>query len=216
MKHVIFDLDGTLIDSKQEIMETYRKVFLKFPPKVELNLNDISFTATLEANLNEIYKDDRLIIPKAKMAFSDIYDNSSFFNTNLYKYVNEVLQNLHENNIMMHVATNKRLEPTLRILELKNIKKFFVSILGSNYMKGSITTKEAMVAQICKENKIERGFMVGDSYKDIEAGAASGLITVAVTYGYESKELLLKKKPDHIIDSFFDLLQITKHQFALK
>ncbi len=54
---------------------------------------------------------------------------------------------------------------------------------------GKLISKEEMVKQICAENNISSGYMIGDSTQDIEAGKASNLTTFAVTYGYEKKNI---------------------------
>ncbi|MBX3165024.1 MAG: HAD family hydrolase [Bacteroidetes bacterium] len=207
-QHIIFDLDGTLVDSKQEVLDTFKQVCEKLPPSDPLDLNSISLTATLQATLEIIYKGDAKKITEAKNIFSEVYDNSTFEKTLLYPHVYETLKQLHNNNYILHIATNKRLAPTLKILAQKQLSNFITSVKASDQTKGKITSKEEMVRQICAENNIKEGIMVGDGQKDIEAGKVCGLITVAITYGYEKKEDLIKKNPKFAIHSILELMRV--------
>ena len=65
-----------------------------------------------------------------------------------------------------------------------------------------------MIEQICSENKIQHGYMIGDTIQDIQAGQATKLITIAVSYGYESQELLRKGNPTFVIHSFLEVIDI--------
>jgi phosphoglycolate phosphatase len=114
LKHVIFDLDGTLIDSKNEIEETYKNIFKLYPPINGINYDLISYTATLEKNIEVLYKDNYDIRKKAKDLFSKLYDDSKFDKTLLYPNVKETLKLLKDQGIILHIATNKRLKPTLK------------------------------------------------------------------------------------------------------
>jgi phosphoglycolate phosphatase-like HAD superfamily hydrolase len=198
-KHIIFDLDGTLIDSKSEIISTYKKVFLDIIPPTPVDFSALNYSATLTSILQGVYVGDTNLIQEAKLRFADIYDHSSYEDTLLYPFVHELLAKLKEKDIICHIATNKRLVPTLNILKQKKMSDFFSSIKASDMIQGIITSKKEMVSGICKENKINVGMMIGDSIQDIESGVNSGLMTVAVGYGYETTENLLKVKSDYLI-----------------
>jgi phosphoglycolate phosphatase len=208
--HIIFDLDGTLIDSKPEMVDTYRQVFLKIPTTSPIDFDSINFGATLPAILEKVYEKNSLLMTEARKEFIEIYDQSSYQNTPLYPSVKDVLSFLYKHDFKLHIATNKRLKPTLNILSKKEISSYFTSIKGSDMGDGKLLSKDEMVKQICTENNISTGYMIGDSTQDIEAGRASNLATVAVTYGYEKKEHLVKKKPTFVIDNLLELYNILK------
>lgn len=208
MKHIIFDFDGTLVDSKEEILDTYKRLCEKLPPPEKLDLDTISLTGTMQATLEIIYKNNVSDIEKAKKIYAELYDNSTFEKTLLYPHVFETLKQLYEAKYTLHIATNKRLVPTLNILNRKRLSGFFSSVKASDQIAGKTTSKEYMVREICIENNLKSGFMVGDSQKDIEAGKVFGLATVAVTYGYEKQEDLMKKNPTFVIHLISELLEI--------
>jgi len=122
--HIIFDLDGTLIDSKNEILKTYRLVFNEVPPATMPDLEKLNYGLTIFDLLKGIYVEDDDKIVKAKTLFSSVYDHSDFAETNLYEGVYETLSALKHEGYEMHIATNKRYVPTTRILEAKKNKAF--------------------------------------------------------------------------------------------
>jgi phosphoglycolate phosphatase len=205
-KHIIFDLDGTIIDSKNEILKTYNIVFNEIAPKVFPDLKLLNYGLTLQSLLKGVYgadEEDKLI--KAKQRFVSIYDSSDFKETKLYEGVSETLHFLKENGCELYIATNKRLSPTIRILEIKGIKQLFSSVMANEMQPGFTLTKQQMIAELKNKYLFSEGFMVGDSVSDILAGKEEKLITIAVNYGYEHPDLLVAKNPDFTTDYFGNL-----------
>ncbi len=204
-QHIIFDLDGTLIDSKPEIISTYKKVFEQIVPPNEIEYEEINYGNTLAAILNKVYNQNSELVEKAKLLFSEIYDHSNYSNTMLYPDVYELLNQFHLNGFILHIATNKRLNPTLNILRSKGIFSLFTSIVTSDFIKDKPMSKTEMVELICQQQVVSKGFMVGDSLQDIQAGFDANLETIAVLYGYEKKEELLRNNPKFVINQFKEL-----------
>ena len=205
-KHIIFDLDGTIIDSKDEIILTYQKVIESVPIDYELNLDTLDFGANLNQNLNFIYKTNSSKIELAKMKFIELYDNSNFENTLVYDYVYETLDEIMKKNISLYIATNKRYIPTQKILKSKNLSHYFTEVIGNEYEPNISITKKKMLEYLMIKHRFKKGVMIGDTIGDIIAGKENGLDTIAVSYGYQSLSELEKVKPDYIVKSFEDLL----------
>jgi len=200
--HVIFDLDGTLIDSKAEILATYLKVFEVIKPENPPDVKRLNYGSTINDLLGTVYKTDPDKIPEAKKMFASIYDNSDYTDTTIYEGVTETLRLLKNSGATLHIATNKRWLPTKRILEIKGISDFFDQIMANEMQPGITPTKKEMIAMIKENAGFEKGFMVGDSMTDIIAGNDEKLVTIAVTYGYENEKVLLTANPRFIIDRF--------------
>ena len=210
MQHIIFDLDGTLIDSKDEIFKTYQTVFDQIRPAVRPKTDDLDYGATINNVLKSVYGDDVNSIKDAKQLFMSIYDQSDYRATLLYNGVLETLNALKNMGHELYIATNKRYLPTLRILEQKGMVHLFSGIMANEMEPGITLTKRQMIAGLKKIGAFSSGFMVGDSIGDIHAGNEEQLITVAVKYGYEEESKLLEQKPTYLIDYFHKLSDLVK------
>jgi len=204
-QHIIFDLDGTLIDSKPEIMSTYKKVFKEIAPPKEIEYEEINYGNTLTAILHKVYNQDIELVEKAKSLFSKMYDHSNYEHTLLYSDVFELLHQFHADDFVLHIATNKRLNPTKNILKAKGVFHLFTSIITNDLIANKPMSKTDMVELICQQQLVSKGFMIGDSSQDIQAGNAANLETIAVLYGYEKKEELLRNNPKFVINQFKEL-----------
>ena len=208
-KHIIFDLDGTLIDSKEEILNTYQIVFNEIKPQV-INLALINYGATLQDVLSNVYGEERDKIEKAKIMFSTIYDGSDYHQTNLYDNVLKALTYLKTKKYNMYVATNKRHVPTLKILNHKNLSDFFSDVITSDIRVERVLSKAEMISELKKKYAFSDGFMVGDTSSDIKAGNIENLKTIAVTYGYENRDIFAHCNPSYTIDSFDEIIKIVE------
>ena len=206
-KHIIFDLDGTIIDSKIEIISTYQHVLDQIPTEFNVDLNAIDFGANLNQVLSFIYKSDLEKIVKAKDLFANLYDNSNFENTFVYEKVHETLTKLLENGKSLYVATNKRHIPSRKIIEIKQLKPYFKDVIGNEMSPNVSMSKSKMIEYLMNKHSFKRGFMIGDTVGDIDAGKANGLSTIAVSYGYQSLEELEKENPNYMSNSFENLLK---------
>ena len=205
--HLIFDLDGTLIDSKVEIVKTYQQVFSDIIPTQSVDIAKINYGATLQAVLESVYGNNQIDkITQAKSLFASYYDNSLFEQTLLYDSVYQTLSWLTTEGHHLYIATNKRQTPTLRILQCKKIAHFFSDLVTSDMSDEKILSKEQMIARLKQQQGFVTGFMVGDSAYDIIAGNMHNLTTIAVSYGYEEKAALAQHNPTYLIDSFAQLL----------
>ncbi len=207
MKHLIFDLDGTLIDSKPEIIATYQNVFQQLPPETNTDILGVDFGQTLMTILNELYVTESTKL-KARQLFLSLYDQSDYAQTPLYANVLEVLQYLQEKKYTMHIATNKRLVPTLRILEAKKIRSFFKEVVANEMQPGVIQTKVDMLRYLKESYQISEGIMIGDTHVDMTAAKLAGFKSVAVLYGYEERNALLSYEPNYCIEEFGELREL--------
>ena len=204
-KHIIFDLDGTIIDSRNEIFKTYQVVFNSIPPAKIPDVDGLNYSLTINDLLLTVYGTDADKATKAKQLFVSIYDKSQYSETLLYPDAAELLDALKQAGYELYIATNKRLLPTERILEAKKIRHLFSDIMANDMQPGITLTKRQMISGLMQRHSFSDGYMVGDSVADVEAGKAENLVTIAVIYGYERPELLTALNPAYSADSFQNL-----------
>jgi len=197
--NIIFDLDGTIIDSSKDILESLKKSYRA----VGMLLCDKNlFENVVGPPIREIVQkvtpgiSDETVQDIAKQ-FRLIYDNSTYPHTSVYPGTMETLQHLVDRKLNMYIATNKPVKPTERILNKLNIAVFrdFICI---DSMEGKRLTKREMVRILIEKWRLEEKntVMVGDGASDIDAGKYNKIMTMAFTGGYGSESELKESGAD--------------------
>jgi phosphoglycolate phosphatase len=210
---LIFDLDGTLVDTSKDITEAVNYAVEPFgvsPLSVEIIKSMVGSGITnLIANLIHAREDTPERIKQNKdeavKRFLEYYSEHLLDNSVPYPRVQETLSQLE--GYKKAVISNKRESLSKKVLEGTSIFRFFNIILGSD----SVPEKKpspAPVLEVLKLLKLssDTAVMIGDSNFDIQAGKAAGVVTIAVTYGYRSREVL--KDADFMVDSFEEILKV--------
>jgi phosphoglycolate phosphatase len=210
MKLIIFDLDGTLVDSSTDISHAinYALEGTNVPPvTVQETITIIGegitrlFEKIIEKNNLSAEKD--ILIQR----FLNHYSAHLTDNTPVYPGVKETMEALKE--YPKAVISNKREDLSSRILEILGMRKYFDVVVGSDTTserKPSPVPIQYVLSRF--EAKPEEAVIVGDSNFDIEAGKAAGVTTIAVTYGYRPLSALLGA--DYVVNTMPEILKILK------
>jgi phosphoglycolate phosphatase len=207
----LFDLDGTLIDSREDIAYSVNLVLkeLDLDPLPVSRVVDFvgkGVKKLLERTLREIYdrEPQEDLLQRGIEIFREEYSRHMLDKTCLFENVEEALGRLSWADMV--VVSNKPERYSRPILEGLQVADRFRTILGEEtahaYKPDPTPLKVAM--EFCGKTPSET-VMVGDSSIDIEAGKAAGVFTCAVTGGYHPREKLHAAGPDLIIDSLLEL-----------
>jgi len=209
---LIFDLDGTLIDSAPDLAESVNYT-LRTLGKKEVSLENVrSFLGNGAEKLitralsggSDIWESEE--VQKALRIFKNHYKNNVCNKTFLYEGVKETLEKLPYKKA---IVTNKPYEFVEPILENLDIKKHFELWLGGESLKEKKPSPKPLL-YVCERLGFspQNAVMIGDSKNDILAGKNAGIKTVAVTYGYNYGEDVRKYEPDVVINKFEELLEV--------
>jgi len=216
-KLLIFDLDGTLINSALDLavgvnymlktltLETFSKEIIHGwvgNGALMLVKRALSGSRTVDESLDAVF------VEKALKIFLDYYEKNLCNATVSYPHVISTLKTLREK-YTLAIVTNKPfpfVEPILKGLEMDGL---FELILGGD----SLVEKKPHpmpLLHVCEKLSVsvEASVMVGDSKNDILAANACGMDSVGVTYGYNYGEDIAVYKPTIIIDDFSELLEL--------
>ncbi|MCB0549409.1 MAG: HAD-IA family hydrolase [Phaeodactylibacter sp.] len=206
---LIFDLDGTLVDSRFDLgdavnyaLEKLGKPLLHYdelPPLLGSGLSYLLQKATGEVTPGTLQR--------ARQLFDHYYGSHHADKTRCYPGVQETLAALPH--LKKAVYSNKAQGFTEAIIRELGLAPYFDKVQGAQPEKYPLKPDPAGVKAILKSLDIgpEKAMMIGDSTHDLEAGKAAGLYTCAVTYGYRPADVLLKMRPDYVIGSFAELLE---------
>lgn len=210
-EHVIFDLDGTLSDSREGIYKAavHMSEKLEIPPPTEKQLADL-IGPPLQQGLEHVFglKGDRLEL--GVRLFREYYGERGLLENTLFPGIGELLTKLLKRGARLYVATAK-LEPYARkVLENFSILDNFLDIAGADY-QGLKAGKEELVLSLMQRNGIhdpDTVVLVGDSRYDVHAAAAVGIDSIGVAYGFSSLEEMESYNPDYLVRSVHELSEL--------
>lgn len=207
---LIFDLDGTLVDSRFDLGDAVnyalerlgkpKLTYEELPPLLGSGLSYLLQKATLE--------EDSAILRHARRLFDEYYSQHHADKTRCYPGVKETLAALPH--LKKAVYSNKAQAFTEAIIRELGLAPYFDKVMGAQPDKYPLKPDPAGIRIILEELEVppEKALMVGDSTHDMEAGRAAGLRTCAVTYGYRPAETLKEMKPDLMIGAFAELMAL--------
>ena len=203
---LIFDLDGTLIDSRRDIAEAVNHALatLGLPPLPHERIASYVGDGTAELIRRSLGPRHTALLEPALAAFMDHYSRHLVDHTTLYPHAKETLDRYAHK--PMALISNKPERLVRAILEALRIAPYFTWVLGGD----SLPRKKpdpAPVVRVLEASGVRcnRALMIGDSPTDIQAGRAAGTRTCGVTYGYKPPETVAAAGPDLLIASLEEL-----------
>ncbi len=208
---VIFDFDGVIIDSGQDIASATQHV-LKLCDRPVLSQEEIiSYVGHgVEYLIKNCFKGcDDDFIEQVIPIYRKHYLENAVVDTRLYEHVKETLEHIKKSgeNNKIALVTNKPEDLTYRIVEVLGVKQYFDMVVGPESVKKMKPDPEG-IFQVLEQFKIpaQQAIMVGDSHVDVEAGKNAGTVTCGVTYGLGDREELINSSPDILINDMGELL----------
>ena len=191
MKMILFDLDGTLTDSGEGIMNcaihTLNHFGIPIPTEKELR----TFVGPPLSESFSRFGVPAEQIEEAIRVYRARYIPIGKFENHPYPGIEQLLQKLNQDGHRLYVATSKPEAVSIEILEHFDLAKYFVKICGASSDLAR-NTKEAVIAYLLEEcGSDENIVMVGDTAFDVIGAKAHGIPTIAVSWGYGLEEDLV-------------------------
>jgi len=187
--HILFDLDGTLIDSAPAILASFREAFAQTGITPAMCIDESVIGPPLTETLQLLSgSDDPVRVAQLAEAFKASYDSEGYQATAAYAGVGPLLADLAAAGLTLSIATNKRIRPTRLILEHLGWAGFFAHVYALDLFTPRLPDKAAMIARLLADQNIaqDQAIYIGDRSEDGESADANGLPFVAVTWGYGS------------------------------
>jgi phosphoglycolate phosphatase len=216
---VLFDLDGTLVDTAPDLMRAHNHVMKKFgyPTKSSDELKILvgqGAKAMIGRTFREQAKkefgkvEDEKIKKQMVNEFIDFYSKNIINESTLINGVKEFLKWCKEKNISMAVCTNKQEHLAIDLLKKIGIYDYFEYVAGSNtfdYCKPDPRHLTNVIEIL--GGKIKRSIMIGDSETDANAGKNAGIPVVLLEDGYTEKNTT-EIYHNHLIKDFVGIEKI--------
>lgn len=190
--NIIFDLDGTLLDSIEGICYSINEAIIPLLPGNQVNIQDLRVLMGLPIDvIFHLLKPElsEINVKNCVQQFRQVYDRLGWKKAILYPSVLESVEKLTQNKIGVFLATNKPIKVTNKILSYFELSKFVVDTMTPDKIPGKKTTKKDMIEVLIKTHSLikERTLFVGDTLFDAKAAEKSGIAFAMVLNGYGNK-----------------------------
>jgi phosphoglycolate phosphatase len=184
-KAIIFDFDGTLVDSEQAIYQCFQSITKQLAPNRIEYAKNILIGPPLRDTASEILgPEHQNSLDEFVQLFIEMHDEQVIQHTQPYPDVIQVLKQLHTQNIPMAVATNKRLAPTQKLMDHFGWNDYFLSIECSD-SQPEMRNKDAMIQDIINQNiSFQSSYFIGDTVNDGLSANLNQLPFIKACYGY--------------------------------
>src|SRR5580658_1780367 len=216
IKLVIFDLDGTLIDSRLDLVHSVNAALrhigrASLPDEVIASYVGDGAPILIQRALGGEAVDEA-VVRRGLQFFLSYYREHKLDHTTVYDGVKEslgaILRVSNGTPRKMAVLSNKPVVPSRAIVEALGLGSFFAQIYGGNSFATKKPDPEG-ARRLLEENGVcpEETVIVGDSHVDVETGSNADLWTVGVSYGF-APHTLAQSPPDVLVDTPLELAEI--------
>ena len=209
-KVILFDQDGTLLDSAPGIkhcaQETLKKLGYPVPEKKDLNyfigppLRDCF-------RLSNVKEED---IEQAVLIYRELYESEGKYNATVYPSVEEGLKSLKQAGYRLFVCTSKNGSLAKDILAKFKLDQYFEQAFGSS--SDGVGARKGEIIRRCLSSIKEEAdvLMIGDTHLDAEGANQNNIPCLLVSFGYGDKAKIEAEHPYATIDSFLEIEPIFK------
>ncbi len=207
---VLFDLDGTITDSSEGIVNSILYA-LRSMGKQEDDVDRLRsyIGPSLKDTFQNNYFPAEEQCKKAIAFYREYYATKGIFENKLYSGISEVLKTIKSGGGVVALATAKPTYFAKIILQYFGVESYFDTIVGS-HLKGTRTDKNEIIFEVLdqlgfpKSNDI---YMIGDREYDIVGARKHDLKTIGVEYGYSIEGELSRVNPDFLVKSPSQILE---------
>lgn len=210
-KNILFDLDGTLTDPKIGITKSVSYALEKMGITVE-NLDELNIFIgpPLAVSFQEFYGFDEVKTNKAIEYYRENFSVTGLYENEVYSGIKELLELLvKDQEIRLFVATSKPQVFAQQIIEHFGLSSYFDYVCGSE-LDGTRSAKAEIIGYLIENFNLhpEETVMIGDRKHDIIGAHHQGINSIAVGYGFGSREELIDIQPTHLVQSIQELAQL--------
>ena len=211
MKAILFDLDGTLIDSSEGITKSTQYALAHYG----IIENDLSkfykfIGPPLVASFKKYYDFSEEQAVEAVAVYRERYNKIGLFECSLYPGVRECIEKLKAQGYLIGMASSKPEVSCCRILEHFGILELFDDVVGATF-DGRIDTKEEVLNEVMRRwSDVPKDEMclIGDTMFDVEGANQVGIRTVAVNFGFGNVQEMVEAGAVAVCDDMEELPEI--------
>lgn len=213
---VLFDMDGTLLDSGEGITNAVEYAVSKFgKPALDMETKNRFVGPPLRESFAKycgVSADDAEVMVSL---YREYYSAGGLFECKPYEGIENLLSFLNKSGCDLYVATAKPQEYADKMLKKWDLFKYFKEVVGASFDK-SRDDKKVIIGEIIAKEKEKTAVMVGDTKFDVEAAHKNKIDAVFVTYGYGTDEDVKLSNPEYIAENTEQIKEILQKIMAGK
>ncbi len=218
IRNILFDLDGTLVDSSQTIRTCieYALDQLGIAPAPESPVESVIGKPLFEIFLSQ----HPMSSEQAELAvrhYREHYDRLAQAGSQVYDGICEALSNLKSDGMRLYIATVKPTAVADKVLRDLQLRAYFDGVAGAS-MGAERRDKSSIIAHALKKFDLDPGcsLMIGDRDQDIFGARENGLPCIAVSYGFGSQDELDSALPDFVVAHSREIAPLFKNPSVAK
>ncbi|MEW4354836.1 HAD-IA family hydrolase [Streptococcus pneumoniae] len=204
MKHLFFDLDGTVVDSSEGIKSGFRAAFTSMNTEIPSDsILDTFIGPPLEVSFSDF--GDKDWVKAAIHAFRHDYKESGVYQVEVYEGLTELLSTLQSLGYQLYITTSKNEPMAHKMLSYLDIDYYFTGIYGAlpdSYHKADVIKRAILENHL----SLDECAIIGDTKFDIIGGKKVGIQTLGVLWGFGTKEDLQACQADYLFQTPKELL----------
>ncbi|WP_423799582.1 pyrophosphatase PpaX [Neobacillus sp. SAB-20_R2A] len=204
---ILFDLDGTLIDTNELIIASYLHTLEKFYPGKYQREHVLPFMGPTLSEAFSTVDPEQVDDMIAEYRAFNVANHDSFVKE--FPGVFETIQALKEKGYKLAIVTTKRLDVAMMGLRLTKMDSFFDTVIALDHVTKVKPDPEPILKALEQlGSSPSEAMMVGDNLHDILGGKNAGVLTAGVAWSAKGRNHIAEQNPDYILEEMPDLLKI--------
>lgn len=207
--HILFDFDGTLMDTNDLILTALRETSKKFRGR---DIEDEEMSSILGKPLIvQMQELDPVQYAEMDTYYRSYYRERRDEYTKEFDGIREMLDKFLDMGIKMGIVSNKGTSGIQHGLTQFDMHKYFgTSVSADDVVQGKPDPEGIFIALKALDGKPENTLFIGDSSHDIESGKRAGTRTILVGWTILDRERLMASCPDHVVETPADIIEIVE------
>ena len=206
---ILFDLDGTLINTNEIIIQSFIHSFEEYFPDLDLSREKIMtfIGPTLEETYSN-YTDNPLLVQKMIVSYRDYYVSNEMGSFEIYPDVAEVVKDLYDQGYNLGIVTSKFKVAAWPSFTYYGLDRYFSVFVALEDVENPKPNKEPITIALSRFPSYNKAIMIGDNQGDILAGKNASIYSAGVSWSLKGSNHLLKVKPDFMLSDMKDIFRV--------
>ena len=208
---ILFDLDGTLINTNEIIISSFEASFNRHFP--DLSLSREKILTFIGPTLHETYgkyTDDPALILEMIDSYREFYVENEVGNYEIYPQVEEVIKELYDLGYNLGIVTSKFKIAAWPSFTYYSLDKYFSVFVALEDVSNPKPNEEPIVTALSRFPSFNKAIMIGDNQGDLIAGKNAGIYTAGVSWSIKGSDHLMQVNPDFMLSDMKDIFRIIK------